>query len=163
MLSQWQVKFPVSDNPVCRGGQSVLLLLIQRCPNRSRYVGGEVQGCKEILQQCFGWQLVGSRYWCVSVGFVYRSTDIVSLTRLDLVSRNTCCLVEISAVNFMLGWKLLASSGKAVKVSRPCDHFCQYRKWTLAMKMVSGPLTSTIVPRDDSWKCWRMQVPFWYP
>ena len=53
---------------------------------------------------------MGRRYWCVSVGFVYRSTDIVSPTRLDLVSRNTCCSVEISAVNFMLGWKLLAST-----------------------------------------------------
>ena len=36
VLCQWQVNFPISDNPVCRGGQSFLLLLIQRCSNRSR-------------------------------------------------------------------------------------------------------------------------------
>ena len=61
---------------------------------------------------------MGKRYWCVSVGFVYRSTDIVSPSRLDLVSRNTCCLVEISAVNYMLGWKLFVSSRKVVKFSK---------------------------------------------
>ena len=66
------------------------------------------------------------------VGFVYRSTDIVSPTRLDLVSRNTCCLVEISAVNFMLGWKLLASSREAVKVLRPCDHFMSISSMNLS-------------------------------
>ena len=27
MLSQWQVKFPVSDNPVCRSGQSFSQLI----------------------------------------------------------------------------------------------------------------------------------------
>ena len=62
------------------------------------------------------------RYWCVSVGFIYRSTDMVSITSLDLVSRNMCCSLEISAENIMLGWKLLASSTKVDKVSRPCDH-----------------------------------------
>ena len=66
---------------------------------------------------------MGKRYWCVSLSFVYRSTDIVSPISLDLVSRNTCCPFEISAVDFMLGWKLLASSRKVVKVSRLCDHF----------------------------------------
>ena len=78
------------------------------------------------------WQLVSRRIWCVSVGFVYRSTDIVSSTRLDLVSRNTCCLVETSAVNFMLGWKLLASSRKAVKVSRPCEYFMSISSMNLS-------------------------------
>ena len=88
---------------------------------------------------------MGRRYWCESFGFVYRSIDIVSPTRLDLVSRNMCCLVEILAVNFLLGWKLLASSRKVVKISRPYDHFMPI----LTIKMVSGPLSSTAVPRDD--------------
>ena len=55
----------------------------------------------------------------MSVSFVLRSTEVVSGTKRDYVSRNMCCLFEISALNFMLGWKLLASSKKVVKVSRP--------------------------------------------
>ena len=39
------------------------------------------------------------RYWCVSVG-LYTDQQILYLDKLDLVSRNTCCLVEILAVNF---------------------------------------------------------------
>ena len=98
-LSQWQVKFPVSDNPVCRGGQSVLLLLIQRCPNPSRYFWGKVQGCKEHFCSI----VLGGNLWVGDTGayllvlytvqrILYRPQDLFGVQKFwfsqpDFISR----------------------------------------------------------------------------
>ena len=71
---------------------------------------------------------MGRRYWCVPVGFVYRSTDTVMPTRLDLVSRNTCRLLETSGVHLMLEWKLLASSKKAF-LNQCCLSYNMHQVW----------------------------------
>ena len=38
-----------------------------------------------FLQQCLGWQLVGRRYWWVSVSLVYKFVHILSSSNLDWV------------------------------------------------------------------------------
>ena len=86
-----------------------------------------MQGCKEH----FCSSVSGGNLWVVGTG-VYLFVLYTDQQILYLVSKNTCCLVEIWAVNFMLGWKLLASSRKAVKVSRPCDHFMSISSMNLS-------------------------------
>ena len=83
-----------------------------------------MQGCKEhFCSSVSGGNFCGYEILVCICWFYVQINRCITPIRLDIVSRNTCCLVEISAVNFMLGWKLLASSRKAVKVSRLCDHF----------------------------------------
>ena len=50
--------------------------------------------------QCLGWQLSGRRYWCVSVGFVYKSVRIVPPSRMTIVSKKDTRCINHSAVNF---------------------------------------------------------------
>ncbi len=54
------------------------------------------------VMQCFGGQLSGDKYWCVSVGLVYRSVCVVLPSRITVVSRNVILSVEYSAVNFIM-------------------------------------------------------------
>ena len=61
-----------------------------------------------FLEQCLGWLLFGSRYWWLSVGLVCRSTTILSFCMWDFVSRKICSLLDISEVNFMVGWNVFA-------------------------------------------------------
>jgi hypothetical protein len=35
-----------------------------------------------LLVQCWGWQLCGERYWCVSVGLLYMSVDIIPFSQV---------------------------------------------------------------------------------
>ena len=55
----------------------------------------------------------------MSVGLVYRPTTILSSTRHDFVSRKMCSSLETSAVNFIVGRKLLALGKKSSRLSRP--------------------------------------------
>ena len=59
-----------------------------------------------------------------------------------------------------LGRSCSPRRGKSSKSRGRVTTSCQYRQWILTMKMVSGSLTLTAVPRGDPWKCWRIQVPF---
>ena len=103
------------------------------------------------------------RYWCVPFGFIYRSTDMVSITSLDLVSKNMCCSFEISAVNIMLGWKLLASSTKVAKVSRPCDHFMSISS-TMNLNHENGLRVTDLNSSNIGEKClvWRISFSVCY-
>ena len=60
-----------------------------------------------------GWQESKCVYWKVSVGLKYVRTSECLLNRSPLythVSKNVITVSEISAVNFIVGWKLFASS-----------------------------------------------------
>ena len=60
-----------------------------------------------------GWQVSKCVYWKVSVGLKCVRTSECLLNRSSLythVSKNVISVSEISAVNFIVGWKLFASS-----------------------------------------------------
>ena len=93
MLSQWQVKFPVSDNHVLQRWSVSSLALDSKVSESEQIRLRRSASCKEHCSSVSGGTLwVGDTG--VYLGFVYRSTDIVSPTRLDLVSRNTCAWLQ---------------------------------------------------------------------
>ena len=57
------------------------------------------------MMQCLGWQLFGDKYWCVSVGLVYKSMCKIPPARMTVVSRKETHFVDISIVNLIVGWR----------------------------------------------------------
>ena len=65
-----------------------------------------------------GWQLFIRRYWCVSVGFVYYSVEMVpSLVRVTKTSRKLTDLKECACVNCMAGLTVLMYARKSISLS----------------------------------------------
>ena len=60
-----------------------------------------------------GWQLLGKRYWLVSVGLEYKSVDSTSSDKELEVSRKEMVVLDISWVNLIEGCRLLARERKS--------------------------------------------------
>ena len=59
-----------------------------------------------LLKQCLGWQLLGERYWCLSVGLEYKSVVMLPSVTVVVVSRKDNLVFYTSCVNFIDGWIL---------------------------------------------------------
>ncbi len=75
-----------------------------------------------FLVQWGGWQLLGSRKLCLSVGFVNKSVLSDPSFKVTVVSRKWTLLCEKSAVNLMEGWNELICSMNEVSFSSPWVH-----------------------------------------
>jgi hypothetical protein len=52
-----------------------------------------------LLKQCLGWQLLGERYWCLSVGLEYTSVVMLPSLTVVVVSRKDILVFDTSCVN----------------------------------------------------------------
>ena len=59
---------------------------------------------------CLGWQDLGDKYRCESVGFEYRSVCIWLSQMSIVISRKETEGAGGEAVNFMVGWQVLRKS-----------------------------------------------------
>jgi hypothetical protein len=57
-----------------------------------------------LLKQWLGWQLLGERYWCLSVGLEYKSVVMLPSLTVVVVSRKDILVFDTSCVNFIDGW-----------------------------------------------------------
>jgi hypothetical protein len=76
-----------------------------------------------LLKQCLGWQLLGERYWCLSVGLENKSVVMLPSLAVVVVSRKDILVFDISCVNFVDGWILLACSKNSSSSLSLCIHF----------------------------------------
>jgi hypothetical protein len=63
-----------------------------------------------LLKQCLGWQPLGERYWCLSVGLEYKSVVTLPSLTVVVVSRKDILVFDTSCVNSIDGWIQLACS-----------------------------------------------------
>ena len=70
-----------------------------------------------------GWQLLGKRYWLVSVGLEYKSVDSTPYDKELEVSRKEMVVLDISWVNLREGCRLLAREWKFCNSSSLWVHF----------------------------------------
>ena len=57
---------------------------------------------------CFGWKEEWCKYWCLSIGFIYKSVSSCLSESLMLRSRSKMFSLNDSCVNIILGWNLLS-------------------------------------------------------
>ena len=76
-----------------------------------------------LLKQCLGWQLLGERYWCLSVGLEYKSVVMLPSLTVVVVSRKDILVFVTSCVKFINGWILLACSKNSSSSLSLCVHF----------------------------------------
>ena len=76
-----------------------------------------------LLKQCLGWQLLGERYRCLSVGLEYKSVVMLPSVTVVVVSRKDIFVFDPSCVNFIDRWILLACSKNSSSSLSACVHF----------------------------------------
>ena len=115
------------------------------------------------LKQCLGWQLMGERYWCLSVGLEYKSVVMLPSLTVVVVSRKDILVFDTSCVNFIDGWILLAWSKNSSNSLSLSIHFMSTS--SINRNHERGYFSDERSNRSSRspWKCWHRRVPFWFP
>ena len=71
--------------------------------------------------QWWGWQQVGSKNWCVSVGLTNRLADSTPFLGVTSTSKKLTFSFDQSALNLIAGWNDLISLINSLRDSSPCS------------------------------------------